>query len=77
MGDNALDADGQWFYFRIQGKAYAGASSSLKLFGLCTARSNSTRGERLASHPRMASSSPRPIRIPRITPVMICGGTFK
>ena len=24
-GDNALDADGQWFYFRIQGKAYAGA----------------------------------------------------
>lgn len=25
FGDNALDADGQWFYFRIQGKAYAGA----------------------------------------------------
>lgn len=25
VGDNALDADGQWFYFRIQGKAYAGA----------------------------------------------------
>ncbi|MFG6415523.1 hypothetical protein ACG02S_16635 [Roseateles sp. DC23W] len=24
-GDNALDADNQWFYFRIQGKAYAGA----------------------------------------------------
>lgn len=24
-GDNALDADGQWFYFRIQSKAYAGA----------------------------------------------------
>ncbi|MBV8034591.1 MAG: hypothetical protein JOY88_05925 [Pelomonas sp.] len=25
FGDNALDSDGQWFYFRIQGKAYAGA----------------------------------------------------
>ncbi len=25
FGDNALDADNQWFYFRIQGKAYAGA----------------------------------------------------
>lgn len=25
LGDNALDADNQWFYFRIQGKAYAGA----------------------------------------------------
>jgi oligogalacturonide lyase len=25
FGDNALDADGQWFYFRIQGKAWAGA----------------------------------------------------
>ncbi len=25
VGDNALDADGQWFYFRIQGKAYASA----------------------------------------------------
>ncbi|HEY1092705.1 MAG TPA: hypothetical protein VGE47_16525 [Burkholderiaceae bacterium] len=25
VGDNALDADGQWFYFRITGKAYAGA----------------------------------------------------
>lgn len=24
-GDNALDADNEWFYFRIQGKAYAGA----------------------------------------------------
>lgn len=24
-GDNALDADNQWFYFRIQGKTYAGA----------------------------------------------------
>ncbi|MFN3860716.1 MAG: hypothetical protein ACK4R2_04510 [Roseateles sp.] len=24
-GDSALDADNQWFYFRIQGKAYAGA----------------------------------------------------
>ena len=24
-GDNALDADNQWFYFRIQSKAYAGA----------------------------------------------------
>ena len=24
-GDNALDADNQWFYFRIQGKDYAGA----------------------------------------------------
>lgn len=25
VGDNALDADGQWFYFRVTGKAYAGA----------------------------------------------------
>ena len=25
VGDNALDADGQWFYYLIQGKAYAGA----------------------------------------------------
>lgn len=25
VGDNALDADGQWFYFRITGKAYAAA----------------------------------------------------
>ncbi|MDR7331114.1 hypothetical protein [Roseateles asaccharophilus] len=25
FGDNALDADNQWFYFRIQGKDYAGA----------------------------------------------------
>jgi oligogalacturonide lyase len=25
VGENALDADGQWFYFRIQGKAYAGS----------------------------------------------------
>ncbi len=25
VGDNALDADGQWFYFRVTGKAFAGA----------------------------------------------------
>jgi oligogalacturonide lyase len=25
VGDNALDADGQWFYFRVTGKAYAGS----------------------------------------------------
>lgn len=25
VGDNALDADGQWLYFRITGKAYAGS----------------------------------------------------
>ncbi len=25
VGDNALDADGQWLYFRITGKAFAGA----------------------------------------------------
>lgn len=25
VGDNALDADGQWFYFRVTGKAFAGS----------------------------------------------------
>lgn len=62
-------------YFSAITPIHSRTTSSSKLFGRCTKRNSSTFGDRCSTQPRTVASASGSIRIPRITPSIIAGGT--